>query len=189
MNQQQYSQGSSSQFEDDKGQSTLASPWLIQKKGRRHGGPKSEHPSTYDESIPPLSYHAQDQRQTSSSSPPQARVSLEATHKTSPDGTTPQTAYRPYSQYTGSWQVPPWARPQQNNFEALQFFVWFIIAIALMPVLIFFIVNVLIPLLIVIFQIFLIVLFILGILLLAFAFIAILWIIGKINSIKPPFWW
>jgi hypothetical protein len=98
-------------------------------------------------------------------------------------------AYRPYSQYTGGRQVPSWARPQQSNSEALQFFVGFIIVIALMPVLIFFIVNVLVPLLIVIVQIFLIVLVVLGILLLAFAFIAILWIIGKINSVKPPFWW
>ena len=183
MNQQQDSQESSGQFEDDREQSTLASPWLIQGKGRTHEGPKSEHPSTYDESIPPLSYHAQDQVQTSSSSSPQAGASPGATHKTSPQANAPKMAHRPYSQYTGSWQVPSWARPQQNNAGTIWFYV--LAAILALPVL-WFIITVILPL---VALVILIILIVLGVLLLAVVVIAVLWFISRLDSMKPPFWW
>ena len=123
MNQQQDSQESSSQFENDKEQSSLASPWVIQGKGSTYKGLKSEHPSTYDESIPPLSYGAQDHPQPSYSSP-KVEASPTATHKTTPETNTPKMAQRPYNQYTGGWQVPPWARPQQNNSRTISPLVW-----------------------------------------------------------------
>jgi hypothetical protein len=186
MNQQQDSQGSSSQFEDDKAQSGLVSPWPIQSKRRKHEGPKSEHPSTYDESIPPLSYHAQDHRQAASSSSPKAEASPEATQKTSSDGAIPKMAHRPYSQYTGGWQVPSWARQQQNNSKTIPPLVWFIIGIILFPPLLYIIINIIFPLLL-LFILF--VLIVMGILLLAFVIIATLWFIGRVDSIKPPFWW
>jgi hypothetical protein len=184
MNQQQDSQGSSGRFQDDQEQSTLASPWLIQHKGRKHEGPKSEHPSTFDESIPPLSYRAQDQRQTStSSSPAKAGASPGATYKTSPEADASKRAQRPYSQYTGTWQVPSWAKPQENHFGNIWFYV--LIAILALPVL-WFIITVILPL---VALVVLVVLVVVGILLLAFVIIAALWFIGRVDSMKPPFWW
>src|SRR5579859_6252950 len=172
MSQQQDSQGSSSQFQDEQEQSTLASPWLVQGKRRGHEGPKSEHPSTFDESIPPLSYRAQDQRQVSSSSP-KTGESPEAVYKTSSEAATPKMARRPYSQYTGGWQVHAWARPQENNFGTIWLYV--LIAILALPVL-WFIITVVLPLVALVVLVFLVVL---GILLLAFVIITALWFIGK----------
>lgn len=176
-------------------------PWLVQGKGQTSEGPKSEHPSTYDQSIPPLSYGAQDYRRASSSSPnvresvkggagtkgrtserggASSRVGDSTGVGTSPRvGTSPTpTGEAGYRQYSGGWQVPPWARPQQNNFGAVWLYVLVIMAILVFPML-----CVLVQL------VALTVLFILGILLLAFTAIAILWAIRKIDRIKPPSWW
>lgn len=184
MNQQQDSQGSSSQFEDDKEQSTLSSPWLIHGKGGTHEGPKSEHPSTYEESIPPLSYHAQDYKQASSSPSRKAEASPGSAHKASPEAGTPKMAQRPYRHpYTGSWQVPSWARPQQNNFGNIWLYV--LMAILALPVL-WFVITVILP---IVFFVLLVLLAVLGSLLLACVVIAVLWFIGRFDSIKPPFWW
>ena len=183
MNQQQDSQGSSGQFEDNEEQSTFTSPWLIQDKGRAHEGPKSEHPSTYDEFIPPLSYRAQDQRQASSS--PKAETRPAATHSTSSRADDLKMAHRSYNQYTRDWQVPSWAKPQQNNSGAAWFFVLVVLGVLAFPVL-YFVITVILPL---IALFFLIVLVVLGALLLAFVIIAALWIIGKLDNIEPPSWW
>ncbi len=186
MNQQQDSQGSSSQFEDDEEQYPLASPWLVQGKGRTHEGPKSEHPSTYDESIPPLSYHAQDYGRVSSPSSPKVGTSSRVgaspppTYKTSSGSDALKTAHRPYSQYTGGWQVPPWARPQQSNSRSVWPYVLLAIGIFASPALCFVLINVIIPL---------IAMIVLGALLLACIVIVVLWVIGKIDSTLPPFWW
>jgi len=190
MNQQQDSQESSSQLEDDKEASTLSSPRLIHGKGRTHEGPKSEHPSTYDESIPPLTYRAQDYGQASSSPSQNVEASLRTgdspvpTDRTSPEVNAPKMAQRPYSQYAGSWQVPSWARPQQNNSKTLRFLVWLIIILMLSPLLYALIQFLLITLLAA-----LVFLVILGILLVAFVIVAALWFIGRIDGMKPPFRW
>ncbi len=44
-----------------------------------------------------------------------------------PDGDAFETHYRPYNHYTGRSQVPPWAKPQQNNFASLRFFIVFLL--------------------------------------------------------------
>jgi len=183
MNQQQDSQGSSSQFEDNEEQSTFASPWLIQDKGRTHEGPKSEHPSTYDESTPPLSYRAQDQRQASPS--PKIGARPASAQKNFPEVDDLKMAHRPYNQYKGGWQVPYWARTQQNNSGAAWLFVLVALCVLGFPVL-YVIITVLIPL---IALFFLIVLVILGAFLLAVVIIATLWIIGKLDDMRPPSWW
>lgn len=188
MNQQQGSQESSDQSTDDGEQYSSPSPWQIQGRGRTDEGPKSEHPSTYDESIPPLSYHAQDHGQAFSSS---SSPKVGANPKESPRvGASPSPTeadglkmkYSPYSQYTGGWQVPSWARPQRNNFGIGWPFVWLSIAIIMLLVLCS-IVKFLIVLLLVILPV------VLGVLLLAFILSAIVWVIGKIDRIKPPFRW
>ena len=193
MNQQQDSQGSSSQFEDDEEHSTFTSPWQIQGKGRTHEGPKSEHPSTYDESIPPLSYRAQDREQAPSS--PKAEGSIGVRGSTGGGtGARVRTSIRSEGsarsgasatrtdKYAGGRQVPSWARPQQNNSGTVWFYVLLaIIGILLLPVL-YFILQLL-------FVVFIIVITVLIALLLAFVIIATLWFIGKLEDIKPPFWW
>jgi hypothetical protein len=183
MSQQQDSQGSSSQFEDYEEQYPLSSPWLVQGKGRTHEGPKSEHPSTYDESIPPLSYHAQDYGQASSL-PSSSQIGASPRVEASPTPTsktgTLKMAYHPYRQYTGGRQVPPWARPQQNTFGSAWPYVWLIIGILAFPMLCFILINVVIPL---------IVITVLGALLFACLVIVILWIVGKIDHILPPSRW
>ena len=131
MSQQQDSQGSSRQFEGDEERSHFSSLWLAQGKGKTYEGPKSEHPSTYDESIPPLSYRAQNSGQTSSTSFP--RVGASPAPMDQGGGVSPSHADQrvggPYSQYNGGWQVPSWARPQQNNDVGAWLFILLVIGI------------------------------------------------------------
>ena len=143
MGQQQDSQASSSQSEDAEEQQASSSHWLSQDRNRSREAPKSEHPSTYDESVPSLGYHAQDAAQTSSSSPRTQRSSTQNSQKNrrasnadlASDADAFETTYRPYSQYTGRWQVPPWAQPQQNNAGTLQLLVLLMIDIIVFPAL------------------------------------------------------
>jgi len=187
MSQQQASQESSGQFEDDKEQSTSSSLWLLRSKGRKQGEPKSEHPSTFEESIPPLSYRAQDSGQASSTSSQNVGATSVPTDTASPDADAgaAETAQRPYSQFTGSWQVPSWARPQKNNnFWTIWFYV--LAAVLALPAL-WFIITVVIP---IVALVVLIILAMLAILLFIVVIVAAFWFIGRVNSIKkPPFWW
>lgn len=87
--------------------------------------PKNEHPSTYEESIPPYSYAAQN----SKSSTEQARVEHNKTYTSnttqapnttqrqqfSPDGDAFEYGYRPNTAYATPQQAPHWARPQRNR--------------------------------------------------------------------------
>lgn len=198
MNQQQGSQESFNQSTNDgeqgweqisgRDQPVLPlqppSPWQIQGKGGTYEGPKSEHPSTYDESVPPLSYRAQDYRQASSSSSPNNEAS--AGVGGSPRvGAGAKVGGGPRVRFSSTSTVPPWARPQQNNVGNLWIFGALIAAIMLFPVSCF-IIKLLISFIPLIVFIALVVPIMLGVLLLAFVIIAIFWIIAKIHSI---FWW
>jgi hypothetical protein len=206
MSQQQGSQESSDQSTDDgehvEAVQPLQSPssWSMHGKGRTDAGPKSEHPSTYDESIPPGSCHAQDYGQGASS--PSSRTTNSTSQKPKNSRRTPnagntsdadafETRYRPYNHYTRGWLVPPWARPQQNNSGVLQTLVLLIIGIMLILAFCV-IITVLISLQIGILNFRLIpftFLIVLITLLVAFTTIAMLWVTGKMERIKPPSWW
>lgn len=192
-------------------------PWLIQGKRRIPDGPKSDHPSTYDESIPPLSYRAQDDRQASISSSPKARESLKSgTSARVGEGARVEGRARvggsqrvggragvEGSQRVGAsptptgdtgdmgdmgdmgyrqWRVPPWARPQRNNFGAMWLYVLVTMAILAFPMLCF-LISVVVQFLA------LMILIVVGILLLTFTVFAIFWAMRKIDRMKPPFWW
>jgi hypothetical protein len=180
----------------------------MQRKGKereKREAPKSEHPSTYDESIPPLSYHAQDAVQASSSSPGTQRSAAKKPQKSrqslnagnSSDADAFETTYRPYSQYTGRWQVPPWARPQQNNAGALRNLILLIMGILLIPMLCVVLNSVLraiifLPFAVVgaiFFPFIMLAASLLGIAVLVLIFIAFLSPGRKSGRIKPPLWW
>jgi hypothetical protein len=88
----------------------------------RNAMPKEEHPSTFEEIIPPYSYRAQDRvtRNTPDSASgahfheTNARERQSRRRRFSPDGDALENGYRPYQQQQYS-QVPPWARPQQHS--------------------------------------------------------------------------
>lgn len=104
--------------------------------------PKEDHPSTYEASIPPYSYRAQEnttynQRadRVVDEKPPTQRARREQqqqerfSSRENASGT--QTnAYSRY-RYNANWQVPPWARPQPQRPGRM---VWRILAIVILCV-------------------------------------------------------
>ena len=100
--------------------------------------PKDEHPSTFEETIPPYSYHAQDRVAQNPADPAHsahfhetnARERQARRRRFSPDGDALENGYRPYQQQYS--QVPSWARPQrQRNSHFLRWLVLVIMAILL----------------------------------------------------------
>ncbi len=87
--------------------------------------PKDEHPSTFEASIPPYSYRAQDTTYAHNSADPaynahphemDTRARQYRRRHFSPDGDALENGYRPYQrQERMQYQVPSWARPQQHN--------------------------------------------------------------------------
>lgn len=106
--------------------------------------PKNEHPSTFEDTIPPYSYPAQGMaaphyieadKQTG-----QTRQQHAKRQQFSPDGDAFEYGYRPYQNQArynyAAQQVPPWARPQQHNGRGLRWLVFIILGIVfLQPVL------------------------------------------------------
>jgi hypothetical protein len=95
-------------------------------KSKSGGVPKDEHPSTFEASIPPYSYRAQDTatHAYNSADPAytahpheiDARARQYRRQRFSPDGDALENGYRPYQQQQRmQYQVPSWARPQQHN--------------------------------------------------------------------------
>lgn len=103
-------------------------------KSRKSDTPKDEHPSTFEETIPPYSYRAQDQINQNTADPAysahfhetNARIRQARRERFSPDGDALENGYRP-DQRQQYFQVPPWARPQpQRNGHILR---WLIILV------------------------------------------------------------
>ena len=94
------------------------------KSARSSNMPKDEHPSTFEETIPPYSYRAQD-RITQNTPDPRNSAHLHETNaherqsrrrRFSPDGDALENGYQPYRQQQRTYnQVPSWARPQQHK--------------------------------------------------------------------------
>lgn len=94
------------------------------KAARSSNMPKDEHPSTFEETIPPHSYRAQD-RVTRNTPDPGSGAHLHETNaqqrqsrrrRFSPDGDALENGYQPYRQQQRMYgQAPSWARPQQHK--------------------------------------------------------------------------
>jgi hypothetical protein len=109
-------------------------------KPRNSNMPKDEHPSTFEETIPPYSYRAQDRAAQNQTDPAHsahfhetnARVRRARRQRFSPDGDALENGYRPYQQQQQYSQVPPWARPQpQRNSHILRWLIMIVLAIIL----------------------------------------------------------
>ncbi|HEY4383480.1 MAG TPA: DUF308 domain-containing protein [Ktedonobacteraceae bacterium] len=94
---------------------------------------KSEHPSVYEEELPPYSYPAQDHRSVSKEREESTSrfADKQDTHHQrtqqhfSPDGDAMEYGYRPR-------QVPPWARPQPQRKRHILSWVMLIVLIILL---------------------------------------------------------
>jgi hypothetical protein len=98
------------------------------KSGKTGDIPKNEHPSTFEDTIPPYSYPAQEPMPPVQEQPyaePVKRQQQQRQQPFSPDGDAFEHGYRPYmgnynqGKYTAQ-QVPPWARPQPHNHSVLR---------------------------------------------------------------------
>ena len=114
-------------------------PYRSTEKSRTGDILKNEHPSTYEESIPPYSYQAQDaaasQRRRAEeerAANAQREAEWRKRQQFSPDGDAFEYGYRPYMQYNRWQQVPPWARGRQRNRS-----IWRWVGIALLAALLF----------------------------------------------------
>src|SRR5947209_19644524 len=81
--------------------------WSTRPKAKTGDVPKNEHPSTYEESIPPYSYRAQE---SASYTSPQGNPAYRADARQQRSGGAFGQSDRPYAAYTMQWQVPSWAR-------------------------------------------------------------------------------
>lgn len=110
---------------------------------RKSGMPKQDHPSAYDETIPPYSYQAQDRKKT----------------------TQQTTQQQSRSQHTWKTYVPEWARPPQRSRKQFSWAKFVIIALMLL-----FAIPLLLKLLVLLFALLVALMFGLMILLLALFF-------------------
>ena len=112
-------------------------PYYWSTKPKSGGILKDEHPSTFEESIPPYSYPAQDstryrqQRDNVVDSEPAQKQRQR--QQFSPDGDAFEQGYRPYTQYNRWQQVPPWAQPQRHQGRhVLRWIVLIVLGLALL---------------------------------------------------------
>lgn len=99
------SQGASKQAQDNE-EIYTQQPYYWSTKPRTGDGPKDEHPATFEDSLPPYSYQAQEYGS--------AQQSEQANRTSSTERERPQPN-RSNTQYSAYWQVPSWARPQQQK--------------------------------------------------------------------------
>jgi len=98
-------------------------PYYWATKPPKGNEPKDEHPSTFEDSIPPYSYQAQEY-----DAPRQSERVVDAD---SPGREQAQRA-RSQTQYQAYWQVPLWARPQrQRGNKVWRWLVLLILAVVL----------------------------------------------------------
>ncbi|GAC1363584.1 MAG: hypothetical protein NVS2B12_33010 [Ktedonobacteraceae bacterium] len=132
--QSQQEHSKQSQAEED----MYAQPRPLSNKKRAGAMPKYEHPSTYEDEIPPYSYRAQDaarpdveQKQQESSQQSQQEAGARG-RGFSPDGDAFENGYRPYRNMA---QAPFWARRQPNTRGSGRTIAIIIVALFLLPAL------------------------------------------------------
>ncbi len=156
-------------------------------KNRTSDMPKFEHPSTFDETIPPYSYAAQDggdsaRRQGQNASKSSQRQDSRR-QNFSPDGDAFETGYRPYARYRTQNRWHFWARPQQQRSIGRTIF-FVLLAILLIPVLI----KVLIILLSVLAFFFVGFVFV-ALILASLALVAFYLLRRSLRRVRRNFWW
>ncbi len=129
-----------SELQDASGQILDKNERYIPRPYSRSGAsdaPKDEHPSTFEDSIPPYSYQAQ------SSAFNDQQASVEGVGREGPrpqDGGGSEQRYRPssYNQYNPQWQVPSWARPQRHKGnKVMRWIVLIVLALLLIKPIVF----------------------------------------------------
>jgi hypothetical protein len=78
--------------------------------------PKSDHPATFEDSLPLYSYPAQDRTILTQQSSPERSTQWQQQARPQ-DARTARGAYQPYSQYNAPQQVPYWTQPQDNSMD------------------------------------------------------------------------
>jgi len=141
-------QGQDAQSQDN--EEVYAEPYYWSTQRKSSNIPKEEHPSTYEESIPPYSYRAQDSATYKKQAdnivdadpgPQQRQERQSQKQQFSSGGNTSGTRERSYRQYNMRWQVPPWARPQPRKpgnllWRVLMIVVLGVILIKILPFLV-----------------------------------------------------
>jgi len=98
-------------------------PYYWSTGAARGDGPKDEHPSTFEDSLPPYSYQAQEYNHARQS---ERMVDADSRAREC------SQQNRSQAQYQASWQVPSWARPQQHRGnKALRWLILIILAAVL----------------------------------------------------------
>jgi hypothetical protein len=103
------------------GTETYAQPHSWSRRSRNSDLPKSDHPSTFEDSLPPYSYPAQDRtmfRQQVSSEQNTQQQYQERNRAAGTTRETPTSAYQSYSQYNPSQQIPWWTQPQEHTVDS-----------------------------------------------------------------------
>ena len=100
---------------------TYAQPYSKRQRSRTSDLPKTDHPSTFEDSLPPYSYPAQDQTifmQQPSPEQNAQRQQQEQNRECDPAREIPTNAYQSYSQYNGQQQTPSWAQSQEHTINS-----------------------------------------------------------------------
>jgi len=95
-------------------------PYNWSRRSKNSELPKSDHPSTFEDSLPPYSYPAQDQAMLTRESNPEPNTQRQQqarTHDASTGRGISTGTYQPYSQYNPQQQIPWWTQPQENTTD------------------------------------------------------------------------
>lgn len=104
-------------------------------KGKGGDLPKNDHPSTFEEFVPPYRYQAQDGPSRRATKADRRQQEQRTRRGLSPDGDALENGYHPERQ-AHVYQVPPWARPQHNNRGVLRWVIGiFILILLIKPIL------------------------------------------------------
>lgn len=137
MSQQEFQ----SQAEDSKQSQAEEEVYTRPRSNKKKVGavPKSDHPSTYEETIPPYTYRAQDtaepvQQQKQRSSFQASQQSGTRRRDFSPDGDAFETGYRPY-QIWARRPASSWSRQQSGARHPGRLIFLVVLAVILLPIL------------------------------------------------------
>ena len=131
MNQQEFFSGEQNQQPRESEIQAQPYYWSTRPKAKTGDIPKNEHPSTYEESIPPYSYRAQESASSSSRQEHPAYRAKVHQRRSEAAGGVFEQGYRPYTAYNMQWQVRSWARPQYNNGNGLRTAVFVVLGLLL----------------------------------------------------------
>jgi hypothetical protein len=100
---------------------TYAQSYSKPQRSRTSDLPKTDHPSTFEDSLPPYTYPAQDQTMFMQQPSPEQNTQWQQQERTREYGPTreiPTNAYQSYSQYNGQQQTPSWAQSQEHTINS-----------------------------------------------------------------------